>query len=104
MWVSGSEQRLRPVSGESAALQHTAAAAPSHLLTAALTHRTTPLPHIAACFAMPQAALFGLSVVMALVFLVLSSLFALIETGAGEPLSRNFLSLSSECGCWQGVV
>jgi len=43
---------------------------------------------------MPQAALFGLSLVMAMLFEALSALFALIETGASEPLSRNFLSLS----------
>ena len=45
---------------------------------------------------MPHAAFFGLSVVMMLVFQALSVLFALIECGATEPLSRNFLSLSSE--------
>ena len=43
---------------------------------------------------MPQAAMFGLSLFMALLFEVLSVLFAFIETGAGEPLSRNLLSLS----------
>lgn len=44
---------------------------------------------------MPHTALFGLSVFMCLVFTALSALFALIETGASEPLSRNYLSLSS---------
>ncbi|KAL4422853.1 hypothetical protein ABPG75_009050 [Micractinium tetrahymenae] len=48
-----------------------------------------------ACFAMPQAALFGLSLFMALLYTVLSALFALIETGATEPLSSNLLSLSA---------
>lgn len=44
---------------------------------------------------MPHTALFGLSIFMALLFTALSALFALIETGASEPLSRNYLSLSS---------
>ena len=48
---------------------------------------------------MPHAALFGLSVFMALLFQLLSLLFAFIETGAGEPLSRNLLSLSGEAAC-----
>ena len=47
---------------------------------------------------MPHAAYFGLSIVMVLLFQALSLLFALIETGATEPLSRNFLSLSSRRG------
>lgn len=50
---------------------------------------------------MPHAAFFGLSVVMMLVFQALSALFALIETGT-EPLSRNFLSLSSEPAWGEG--
>ena len=54
-----------------------------------------PLPSPAGCFDMPHAAYFGLSVVMLLVFQGLSALFALIECGASEPLSRNYLSLSS---------
>lgn len=60
-----------------------------------------PLPSPAGCFDMPHAAYFGLSVVMLLVFQGLSALFALIECGASEPLSRNYLSLSSE-SAWGG--
>ena len=43
---------------------------------------------------MPHVALLGLSIFMSLLFEAISALFALIETGAGEPLSRNYLSLS----------
>ena len=59
-------------------------------------HPTPPAPR-AACFTMPHAAFLGLSIACALLFLALSGLFALIETGATEPLSRNLLSLASEC-------
>lgn len=50
---------------------------------------------------MPHAAFLGLSIVCALLFQALSALFALIETGATEPLSPNLLSLAS---AWAGVV
>ena len=63
-----------------------------------------PHPPAAACFGgVPEVPLFALSVAMTLLFTVLSMLFALIETGATEPLSRNYLSLSSESpDVWPG--
>lgn len=56
------------------------------------------------CFAMPQAALFGLSLFMVLLYTAISALFALIETGATEPLSNNLLSLSGGLPAAKGVA